>query len=110
MKDTKMKKQSVATWTKSNSEIADFYENTKLIVYKGCSIASWNGATLRRADWDSVRNAVAIKYGNGKLEYNSSKGAKYSTFLCRVAKNCAIDHIRRLHPGLFTDLDGKGWN
>ena len=102
-----MGKQSV--YVHSNAEIENFIKENELIIYKGCSLAYWNNTTLRRADWDIVKDTVALKFANGTLNYNPSKNVKYSTFLCTVAKNCAIDEIRRQHPERVQDLDDKGW-
>ncbi len=87
----------------TNSETASFINEQKLVIYKACK-----DSILRRCDWDVVVNSVARKYSKGQIEYNPARG-KYSTFVYAVAKNCAIDELRRQHPERFQNMDDKEW-
>lgn len=97
-----MEMQTVYVHT--DAEIKKFIAGNKLLIYKACK-----DAKIRHCDWDDVVNNVAIKYAEGKIDFDLTRGVKYSTYIYSIAFNSAIDALRKLHPERFQDLDDKGW-
>ena len=83
----------------SNDEVVRFDKEYRLVFFKACK-----DATLMRCDWAAVENMVLEKYAQGKIEYNPTKQTKPTSYYYAVAKNCAIDMLRRQR---FVELDDK---
>ena len=102
-----------ATWTKTNAEIKNFINDYKGIIFQACKVAclrinDWE-TFLRNSDWEIVLNNVAMKFAEGRIEFDSTFGTKYSTYIFEVAKNCAKDEIRRQHLERFQDMEDNDW-
>jgi len=89
----------------SDSEIARFIENYKLIIYSGCK-----NARLARCHWDIVLNEMAFRFATGKLECDPARVAKYTRFIAIVAGNCARDVKREQRKDIFQNLEDKEWD
>ena len=100
-----MAKKAVAGFVRKNVDVAQVYKNYKPVVYRACS-----DVNLRRCDWDVVLNNVAIKFAEGRVSYDASRGAKPTTYFYQVALNCAKDEIRRQHPERLKEMEEKDWN
>ena len=90
-----MVKQSVCVH--SNDEVVRFDKEYRLVVFQACK-----DAMLRRCDWEAVENMVLEKYAQGRIEYNPTKKAKPTSYYYAIAKNCAIDMLRKQR---FVELD-----
>ena len=90
-----MGKQSVCVH--SNDEVVRFDKEYRLVVFQACK-----DAMLRRCDWEAVENMVLEKYAQGRIEYNPTKKAKPTSYYYAIAKNCAIDMLRKQR---FVELD-----
>lgn len=99
-----MRKTASATpkWIKNNTEVEEFYNDSEYtnVIYNAC----WKNG-LDRSRWDEVRNTVAIKFGQGKLKYDPTRGATLTTFIFTVAENAALSLLRSQHSDLFQDKD-----
>lgn len=99
-----MRKTASATpkWIKNNAEVEEFYNDSEYtnVIYNAC----WKNG-LDRSRWDEVRNTVAIKFGQGKLKYDPTRGATLTTFIFTVAENAALSLLRSQHSDLFQDKD-----
>ena len=92
-----MGKQSVCVH--SNDEVVRFDREYRLVVFQACK-----DAMLRRCDWEAVENMVLEKYAQGRIEYNPTRKAKPTSYYYAIAKNCAIDMLRKQR---FVELDDK---
>ena len=92
-----MGKQSVCVH--SNAEIVRFDKEYRLVVFQACK-----DATIRRCDWEAVENLVLEKYAQGRIEYDPTRNAKPTSYYYAIARNCAIDELRRQR---FVELDDK---
>ena len=92
-----MGKQSV--FVHDNAEIVRFDKDYKLVIFQACK-----DAKLRCCDWEAVKNLVLEKYAQGRIEYNPTKKAKPTSDYYAIAKNCAIDMLRKQR---FVELDDK---
>ena len=90
-----MGKQSVCVH--SNDEVVRFDKEYRLVVFQACK-----DAMLRRCDWEAVENMVLEKYAQGRIEYDPTKKAKPTSYYYAIAKNCAIDMLRKQR---FVELD-----
>lgn len=93
-----------SVYVHTNAEVVRFMKEHKRTIFQACKDAG-----LRRCDWESVENEIAVKYAIGRCEYDPTRGAMYSTYIYKVSKNCAIDEIRRQHAERVQDLDDKDW-
>ena len=94
-----MRKDS-GNFVHTNSEIVRFINDYKLTIFKACKDA-W----LRKCDWEIVENDMAIKYAQGHIEYDPTRGAKANSYYYKIAWNCAKDQIRKQLR--FVELDDK---
>ena len=92
-----MGKQSV--YVHSNDEVVRFDKEYRLVVFQACK-----DAMLRRCDWEAVENMVLEKYAQGRIEYNPTKKVKPTSYYYAIARNCAIDMLRKQR---FVELDDK---
>ena len=83
----------------SNDEIVRFDKEYRLVVFQACK-----DVTLRRCDWEAVENLVLEKFAQGRIEYDPTRKAKPTSYYYAIAKNCAIDELRRQR---FVELDDK---
>ncbi len=88
----------------SDSEIVRFVTETKPYICSACDHAG-----LKRADWDDVINAMALKFANRTINFNPNRGTKFSTYIYRIAYNCARDEVRRQHPERFQEMEDQDW-
>ena len=95
-----MKKKDSGNFVHTDSEIVRFIEDYKLIIYKACKDA-W----LRKCDWEIVESDMAIKFAQGRIEYDPTRGVKASSYYYKIAWNCAKDQIRK--DLRFVELDDK---
>ncbi len=86
----------------SNKEIADFIARNKDIITKASKDAG-----VRECDRMLVVEDLAIKFGQGKLVFDPSRGVKESTFMCRVAYNAGCTMARAVRE---VELKEKEWN
>ena len=84
-----MRKES-GDFKHTNSEIVRFEEDYKLIIFSACKAAG-----LRRCDWESVESEILLKYSMGLMEYDSTRGAKASSYYYMIAWCKARDFIRK---------------
>ena len=84
----------------SDREVADFVKTYTGVIYKACSTTP-----LCRADWDTVVYEVAVKFADGRLEYDPSKKASMATFVYTVARNEAINTYMKSRPDRCTIKD-----
>ncbi len=84
----------------SEREVADFVKRYTGVIYKACSTTP-----LCRADWDTVVYEVAVKFADGRLEYDPSKKASMATFVYTVARNEAINTYMKSRPDRCTIKD-----
>ena len=94
-----MRKDS-GNFVHTDSEVVRFINECKLIIYKACKDA-W----LRKCDWETVENDMAIKYALGRIEYDPTRGVKASSYYYKIARNSAKDQIRQQLR--FVELDDK---
>ena len=92
-----MEKQSFCTH--SNAEVVSFDRK-----YKSVFFDAFTKAGLRRCDWETVENILLEKYADGRIEYDPTGKAKPTTYYFVVARNCAIDELRKQR---FVELDDK---
>jgi hypothetical protein len=90
-------------FVKTDAQVSSFAEQNRGLIFQ-----AFHRARLPRHDWDGVMNNMLIKFAKGKLDFNASKGAKYSTFIYGVARNCALDELQRRHPEPVDVMD-KHW-
>lgn len=93
-----MEEQSVCVH--SNAEVVRFEKEYRSVIFQACK-----DAMLRRCDWETVESLVLEKYAQGKIEYNPTKKAKPTSYYYAIARNCAIDEIRKRHR--LVELDDK---
>ncbi len=92
------------TWTKTDAEIENFINNYKGVIFQACK-----AACLRSSDYETVLNNVAMKFAEGRIEFNPARGAKFSTYIYLVAKNCARDEMRWQHTERFQEMEDNDW-
>ncbi len=92
-----MEKPSVCVH--SNAEIVRFDKEYRLVIFQACK-----AATLRRCDWEAVENLVLEKYAQGRIEYDPMRKEKPTSYYYAIARNCAIDEVRKQR---FAALDEK---
>jgi len=83
---------------RSNAEIVRFDKEYRPVIFRGCK-----AARLRRCDWEAVENLLLEEYAHGRIEYDP-QNAKPTGYYYAIAKNCAIDEVRKRR---FAELDEK---
>ena len=84
-----MRKES-GDFKHTNSKIVRFEKEFKLVIFSACKAAG-----LRRCDWEGVVNEMLVKFSWGRIEYDTSRGAKATSYYYRIAKNVALDECRK---------------
>ena len=98
-----MEMQSVYVHTES--EIVDFINENKPIIFK-----AFNKAGLNHCEWDYALNTLLLKFAQGKIVFDKERGTKKSTYIFTIAYNTARDVVRQQHWERYEDLDDKkGW-
>ena len=92
-----MEKQSV--YVHCNAEIVSFDKENKPVFFQ-----AFKDTGLRRCDWEPAENLLLEKYALGRIEYDPTRKAKPSSYYYAIARNCAIDMLRRER---FVELDEK---
>ena len=89
-----------ADFKHSEREVLAFVKEYKATIYNACS-----ATCLCRADWDAVVCEVAVKYANGKMEFDPSKNASMKTFVYKVARNEAVNAWKKYKTHHFVATD-----
>lgn len=78
----------------SEREIADFVKEYRGVICRACASTG-----LCRADWEAVVYDVAVKYADGRMEYDPSKNAAMSTYVYAIARREAINTWKKSKAG-----------
>lgn len=84
----------------SDREITGFVKEYTGVIRKACSTTP-----LCEADWDAVVYEVAVKFADGKLEYDPSRNASMATFVYKVARNEAVNAWKKYKTHHFIATD-----
>ena len=84
------KRSTSVEWTVNNEQVKQFLNENRQVIYSAC-----RSKGLRRSDWEIVENSMAIKFAQGKIQYNPERGVKRTTYIYAIARNTAIDLFKK---------------
>lgn len=84
---------------KSEEEISSFMKEYRTVIF-----AAFKKNGLPSDFWEDKFMEITVKYADGDIEYNASKG-KFSTYLTTIAANLSRDFRRKNANKIFLDAD-----